>query len=283
MKSDALGDRMKACERMSEVRMMPLLPVFARVDGRAFHSFTKGMERPYDKRMVDAMTATAMALATETNACMVYTQSDEITLAWYSSDMRRKIWFDGRHSKMVSQIAALATLHFYRVCLEIMPDYADRMPSFDARVWQVPTLSEGANVFLWRGHDASKNSVSMAAHAYYSHKELQGKNTPDKHDMLMAKGVNWNDYPAFFKRGVYIQKRKTVQPFTKEEIDKLPERHEARKNPDLVVERSRYEVIDMPPFSKVTNREDVVFRGACPVMGCASMLGFSSKDGVNYE
>jgi len=262
--NDALGDRMKEYEAATEFRLMPMLPTFARVDGRAFHSFTKGMDRPYDKRMADCMIGTARFVAQETNACMTYTQSDEITLCWLSEDPKSQIWFDGRHSKMVSQIAALATLQFHREVLRHLPDWADQCATFDGRVWQVPSKAEGANVFLWRELDATKNSISMAAHSVFSPKQVHGKNGNEKHEMLFQRGINWNDYPAFFKRGTFIQRRKIVKPFTAEEIDKLPPKHAARSNPLLTVERQTWEAVEMPSFRAVTNRAEVVFDGATP-------------------
>lgn len=262
---DELGDRMKLYEAVEAGRrFMPLLPVMARIDGRAFHSFTRGMGRPFDERFAAAMVETTTYLVRETNACMGYTQSDEITLAWHSTDIKSQIFFDGRIAKMTSQLAAHATLAFYREVLARISEYADRLPTFDARVWQVPNRTEGANVFLWREWDATKNSVSMAANAYYSHKELHGKNSADKHEMLFAKGINWNDYPAFFKRGTYVQRRAVVRPFADDELVKLPPKHNARTNPGLVVERSEWTPVDMPPLGTVVNREAVVFDGASP-------------------
>lgn len=258
---------MKVYEGITESTLMPLLPTFARVDGRAFHTFTKGLVRPYDVDFRTAMTNTARRLAQETNAVMVYTQSDEITLAWLSESHKTQIWFNGRHSKMVSQIAALATLYFYQECLARIPDYAHKEPSFDARVWQVPNTTEGANVFLWREQDATRNSISSAAQAVFSHKELHGKNTKEQQEMLFQqRGINWNDYPAFFKRGTYIQRVSHTRPFTTEELSKLPEKHEARKNPDLLVERSDFEVVELPPLGSLSNRVGVIFYGAEPVI-----------------
>lgn len=264
---DDLGDRMKLYEGMEAGRrLMPLLPALARIDGRAFHSFTRGMERPFDAVFSACMVDTTAALVRDTGACMGYTQSDEITLAWHARTTQSQIYFDGRVAKMTSQLAAQATLIFYRLVLERMPQYASRLPTFDARVWNAPNRAEGANVFLWREWDATKNSVSMAASAYYSHKALMGKNSPQKHDMLHAKGVNWNDYPALFKRGAYVQRRTVAVPFSAEELDRLPPKHEARTNPALVVERSVCSVLDMPPLGAVTNREAVIFDGAPPML-----------------
>lgn len=262
---DDLGYRMKAFESAEAWRkLMPLLPVIARMDGRAFHNFTRGMERPFDWSFGNCMRNTTLALVRETGACMGYTQSDEITLAWHSASIQSQIWFDGRIAKMTSQLGALATLYFFRFLLSEMPEYADRMPTFDARVWNMPNRTEGANAFLWREWDATKNSVSMAASAHYSHRELLGKNSRDKHDMLHAKGVNWNDYPAQFRRGTYVQRRRTSTPFTAAELDQLPPKHEARSNPGLIVERSTVSVIELPPLASVTNREAVIFDGAEP-------------------
>lgn len=264
---DKLGDRMKMYERQTDSRLMPLLPTFARVDGRSFHSFTRGMDRPYDLKMSTAMIQTALNIAKETNACMTYTQSDEITFVWLSTDTRSQIWFDGRHSKMVSQIAALATLYFYRICQISMPEYADRLPSFDARVWQVPNRTEAYNVFLWREMDAMKNSISMAARSVYSDKEVHGRNSLQKKDMLLLKGIKWDCYPAFFKRGTYIQKRTVVRPFTSDEISVLPEKHEARSNPALTVARTEFKIIEDPgTILQMKNAEDFIFEGKEPIV-----------------
>jgi tRNA(His) guanylyltransferase len=264
--TDELGDRMKLYEGIEAGRrLMPLLPILARIDGRAFHAFTRGMDRPYDAVFSEAMIATTGHLVRETGACMGYTQSDEITLAWHSTNIKSQVWFDGRVHKMVSQLAAHATLFFYARMRDVAPWYAARNPTFDARVWNVPNRTEGANVFLWREWDATKNSLSMAASAHYSHAQLHGKNGADKMDLLMAKGINWNDYPAFFKRGQFVQRRTLTRGFTAEELDALPPKHTARANPDLVVERSEVRGIDMPPFGSVVNREAVIFDGADPI------------------
>lgn len=281
--NDDLGDRMKMYESAESARrLMPLLPALARIDGRAFHSFTHGMDRPFDSRFSNAMIETTLALVHETGACMGYTQSDEITLAWLVPSSQSQIWFDGRVAKMTSQLAAQATLHFYRLVVERMPEFADRLPTFDARVWNVPNRAEGANVFLWREWDATKNSVSMAASAYYSHNELMGKNSRDKHDMLHAKGINWNDYPSLFKRGTYVQRRLEQAPFSAEEIERLPAKHEARANPALVVERSVCSVRELPPLGTITNREAVIFDGAMPTVANGS-APTASGNGLNLR
>lgn len=263
--NDDLGDRMKMYE-LAEAgrRFMPLLPIMARIDGRTFSSFTRGMERPFDARFTLAMIKTVHHLMAETNACMGYTQSDEISLAWHSTSIKTQVWFDGRIAKMTSQLGALATLHFYRIVCRDLPEYAERLPTFDARVWQVPNRTEAANVFLWREWDATKNSTSMAASCHYSSKQLFGKNGSERQEMLFQKGINWNDYPAHFKRGTYVQKRTVSKPYSTAELDRLPAKHEARSNPGLMVERSELRVLDLPPLATISNRESVIFDGAEP-------------------
>jgi tRNA(His) guanylyltransferase len=260
------GDRMKDYERQEAGRrFLPLLPVCARIDGKGFSKFTKGFERPFDSRMSELMCQTTAYLTQETQACIGYTQSDEISLVWYSSDAKSQIFFDRRVQKMVSVLASMTTAFFNAKIPAVIPEKQNVLAMFDCRVWQVPTLEEAANTILWREYDATKNSISMAARHYYSHKVLYKKTGDEMQDMLFEKGVNWNDYPPFFKRGVFVQKRKVVRAFTTEELSVLPEKHEARSNHDLQVERTEYKRIDMPPFGSLANRVGVIFRGEDPI------------------
>lgn len=247
-------------------RFMPLVPVVARIDGRCFSKFTKGMQRPFDPRMTEAMLKTTQALMNETAACAGYTQSDEITLIWHQTDLRSQIWFDGRISKMVSQLAAQATVWFNWYCADKLTDFCDRMPTFDARVWTVPNQIEGVNVFIWREWDATKNSIAMAAHEHFSPKQLHGKNGKQMLAMLEEKGVQWADYPVSFKRGSYFLRRIKEIKFSSEELEKLPPRHAARSNPDLTVERSVVELVQMPVITTIVNQESVIFRGEEPIV-----------------
>jgi len=264
--NDDFGDRMKMLERVeAERHLLPLLPVMVRLDGRAFHTLTSGLRRPYDERFSDIMVAVTKFLVEESNAKIGYTQSDEISLVLYSDDYRSQVFFDGRIQKLVSVLASLCTAKFIPL-MGTIEELAGKLASFDCRVWNVPSRMEAANTILWRELDATKNSVSMAARSYYSHNELQGKNGSQMQEMLFQKGVNWNDYPAFFKRGTYVQRKTVSRRFTADEIAVLPEHHQARKNPDLVVERSDVGVVkNMPPLSKVTNRVEFIFDGADPV------------------
>ena len=184
--NDSLGDRMKGYERAEAGRwLMPLLPAVARLDGRAFHSFVRGLARPFDRRLSDLMLDAATFLVRETNATVGYTQSDEITLAWVPEQYDGQIFFYGRIQKMTSMLAALCSAYFNRRLPAFLPtEYADRVPVFDARVWSVPSLEEAANTFLWRELDATKNSISMAARALYEHADIHEKTGAEMQEML---------------------------------------------------------------------------------------------------
>lgn len=261
-----LSDRMKLYERLeTSRRFLPKLPVVARLDGRSFHSFTRGLARPFDERMSNLMVEVARLLVEETGARVGYTQSDEITLLFYSDDVESQIYFDGKIFKMTSVLASITTAQFNRLLSEFIPEKSDGLPVFDCRVWSVPSKEEAANVLIWREQDATRNSISAAAQSCYSHNQLDAKDSSAMQEMLFRKDINWNDYPAFFKRGVYIQRHKITRRFTTAEIDKLPPKHNARLNPDLEVERSEVRILDMPPLVRTANRIEIIFDGATPV------------------
>jgi len=262
---DTFGDRMKMYENQTcGIRLIPRIPVIARLDGKGFSKFTKGLKRPYDERLSKLMIETTKYLVKETNANCGYTQSDEITLMWYTDKIDASIYFDGRLFKMLSDLSAMASVFFNRKLGDYLPEKADKMPRFDARVYNVPTLEEAMNSFLWREQDATKNSITMAASAYYSHKELHGKNGSEKQEMLFQKGVNWNDYPTFFKRGTYVQRKRVLTPFTAEEIERLPVKHNARKDPGMLIERWIIDVVELPKLSSIENSVGVIVFGEEP-------------------
>ena len=265
---EKFGDRMKMYENQTcGIKMLPRIPVIARLDGKGFSKFTKGLKRPYDERLSNLMVETTKYLVKETNANCGYTQSDEITLVWYSDSFESKIYFDGRLFKMISDLSSMCSVYFNRNLANYLPEKSDKMPRFDCRVFNVPTLDESVNTFLWREQDATKNSISMAAQSVYSHNQLNGKNGSDKQEMLFQKGINWNDYPAFFKRGTYVQRKRVMTKFNSEELEKLPLKHQARINPGLEIERWIVDEVKLPPLSTIKNRVNVVIFGENPEVG----------------
>jgi len=214
---DDLGKRMK---EQYEVRTRYSLPrrtyTIIRLDGKAFHTFTKGMKRPYDETFMSMMDKTALMLTSEIQGCkMAYVQSDEISLLLTDfATITTDAWFDGQIQKMASVSASIATAHFnmlialQKIQIE-KKDWADiKLAYFDSRVFTIPDPIEVENYFIWRQKDAVRNSIAMTAQSLYSHKELNGKSSSDQQDMIHAKGVNWNDMPEGFKRGrtIYLEK-----------------------------------------------------------------------------
>ncbi len=266
MANDGLDVRCKRFEAAeAERQAMPGLPLLARLDGRAFHTFTRDLRRPYDEAMSRAMIETTRHVVEQMQAAIGYSQSDEITLAWYfPASSPTEYPFSGRYQKLASVLAGMATAKFNAEVARRLPHKAVELPHFDARVWQVPTLTEALEVFIWREDDATKNSLSMAARAHFTDAEVVGKKTADKHELLHRVGVNWNDFPAFFKRGSYLQRRPVSVALSADELAAIPERH---RPPGGVVSRHAVLELELPPIRKITNLADVLFTQADPSTG----------------
>ena len=263
---EALGDRCKSFGDAETSRKAMLgLPLLVRLDGRAFHSYCRGLRRPYDERLSSCMHATTRALIEEFHPLVGYTQSDEITLAWHlPSDSRSQYPFDGKLQKLCSVLAGFASATFAREALTSLPEKQEQVPHFDARAWQVPTLAEALEVFAWREDDAVKNSVQMAARSVASHKDLDGKGRKDQLDILHSAGIKWNDYPAFFKRGIYFRRVTRERTLTKEERERIPERF--RPPIGEVFLRSSVEALEIGPIRREPEAMAILF-GATPEIG----------------
>jgi tRNA(His) 5'-end guanylyltransferase len=224
--------------------------------------------------MSQLMIDTTKYLVKETQACVGYCQSDEITLCWYFPyDSTSEYLFDGKYQKLVSTLAAMATAFFNHNLFIRIPEKHNELPTFDCRVWQVPSLREIYLNFLWREQDATKNSISMAAHHYFSTAELHKKNGTEKQDMLHGVGVNWNDYPVFFKRGTYVQRKNFAVELDADTLAKIPE---GKRPPSGVVLRSRVVELDIPILSTVSNASDVLVYGDEPLLkGTVGLLEHS--------
>ena len=233
---DAFGNRMKIYESITTgLKLIPGLPVCVRLDGKSFHTFTKNMAKPYDMQISNSMMNTMKYLVDKTNATIGYTQSDEITLIYIPDENKQINFFDGKLLKLTSILSAMCTAKFNNLCRTTNDDLA----FFDCRVWNVPTYIEAVNVLAWREFDAIKNSISTACFSVYSDKECINKHSGEKLQMLLDKDIDWNNYPTFFKRGIYASRISFNRKLTQEELNSLPEKHNARKNPDMIVSRSK--------------------------------------------
>jgi tRNA(His) guanylyltransferase len=204
---DSIGDRMKGYEAVWDQALIRRTPAIIRVDGKAFHSFTRHMDRPFDAGLRGCMEAVALALCEGAQgAKMAYLQSDEVSVLLTDFDtLQTEPWFGNRVQKMASIASATATVAFAQAYRSLFGE--DGMPLFDARVFAMPR-EEVANYFVWRQQDATRNSIQMAARAVFSHKQCHGKNQNDLQEMLWGEGgINWNDYPTAFKRGACVVRR----------------------------------------------------------------------------
>ena len=221
---DELGTRMKEFyENVPKTRLVRRMPVAIRLDGKAFHTFTRGFEKPFDEVLGRAMRGTMKYLCENIQGCVLgYTQSDEITLILVDyQNLNSCAWFDYEVQKMCSISASMATMAFNKFFtksvnyFEMTHEYddtineycttlvnaAEKGAMFDARVFNIPK-EEVCNLIYWRQLDATRNSIQMVGQANFSHKELQNKSCNMIQEMLFAeKGINWNDYPTHLKRG----------------------------------------------------------------------------------
>lgn len=217
MDRSSLGDRMKRYEAVPKHFLMRRQPAIMRLDGKAFHTFTRGFDKPFDKTFMSAMQQTMKFLCENIQGCVVgYTQSDEITLVLCDyQELDTDAWFGYNVQKMVSVAASMATHAFnLNLMAEVVSEsrgindkvifISEKLSKgafFDARVFTVP-IAEVNNCLLWRQQDATRNSIQALAQSLYSQKQLEGINTKLLQDkMFSEKGVNWNDLSTVEKRG----------------------------------------------------------------------------------
>lgn len=227
MDKTTLGDRMKNnYENISRYYLTRRMPVIIRVDGRSFHTFTKGFKKPFDDILVKTMQDTMKHLCENIQGCVLgYTQSDEISLVLTDyAELTTDAWFGNNLQKMCSISASMATLAFNKAFtrniskqskrfyteyleekdasyIETLEIAMNKGAMFDSRVFTIPK-EEVCNALIWRQQDATRNSIQSVGQANFSQKELHGKSCNDIQDMLMLqKGINWNDYSTTLKRG----------------------------------------------------------------------------------
>lgn len=237
--NDDLGTRMKEFyENVPKFKLYRRTPVAIRIDGKAFHTFTRNFERPYDYVLGNAMAKTMEYLCQNIQGCVFgYTQSDEITLILVDyQTFKTSAWFDYEIQKLCSISASMATMAFNKFFDEEVDMWGRRTfgyiwdeggydpektpvekadidrattygeairkgAMFDARCFNIPK-EEVCNLVYWRQLDATRNSIQMCGQAHFSHNELQNKSCSQIQDMLMEKGINWNNLPVRWKRGI---------------------------------------------------------------------------------
>lgn len=234
---DALGDRMKGYyEDRYRIYLTRRMPVIIRIDGNAFHTFTKGLDKPFDHDFMKIMQETCKDLCGFIQGCAGgYVQSDEISLLLIDyNTITTDAWFDYNLQKITSLAAARATMTFNRLVNELVADFASsgyansqfegcedeeadcwrkynlwfskqNRAIFDARAFNIPK-EEVTNYFIWRQKDATRNSIQAMGQAYFSHKELEYKSQTDIQEMLFQKNMNWNNCSTVEKRGSFVRR-----------------------------------------------------------------------------
>lgn len=201
--------------------LMRRTPVIVRVDGKAFHSFTRGFDKPFDMAFIAAMRSAALRVLKEASGAQAaYVQSDEASflLTDYQT-VDTQAWFDYNKAKVESVAASVMTAAFNDDIRSEKGNSVKSLAFFDARAFNLPR-EEVVNYFLWRARDWARNSLSMYCQAFFSHKELQGKNAEQQHEMLHGIGKNWaTDNPAMVKNGTFIVRATggPTQPFVERE------------------------------------------------------------------
>ena len=278
---DDLGTRMKTFyEEIPKTKLMRRCPVAIRIDGKAFHTFTRGFNKPFDEVLIESMQETMRYLCENIQGCVLgYTQSDEITLILVDyKKLNSAAWFDYEVQKMCSIAASMATMAFNRFFMyeyeefnrwvnEGNPTDEDRRLNdiyydamckgalFDARCFNIPK-EEVTNLIYWRQLDATRNSIQMVGQAHFSHNELQDKTCNMIQDMLMTKyGINWNDFTTPCKRGtacIRVGKKVT------ENIKREPQPFgEDRVTTTIIEERPIWVIDKNMPILKGENRQYV--------------------------
>lgn len=249
--NDDFGDRMKWYEKKDEVVFDRMFPVYARIDGRSFSSFTKAMQKPFDIRMMSVMQKTAADIVSATHAKIAYVQSDEISLVWHWNGENETPWFGGRKQKIASVLSGFASSAFISNLWSLfaVPDASElmqKLPHFDCRVMSMPSKMETSNMLLWRSIDQHKNFIQSSARSIFSHSECQGKSTKELE--LMLNNRNYTIDPKFedFKNGMWLRNQVIL----------LGSDEEPRYRRMV-----KYVPLDVP-FSEITNKIDFIFDGA---------------------
>ena len=245
---DDLGTRMK---EQYELRFRQLLPrrtyTIIRLDGKAFHSYCRGLEKPFDYGLVEDMGSTMTHLCKVISGVQfAFQQSDEISLLLTDfATNQTQAWFDGNVQKITSISASICTDHFNtRRELRDPVGCKTKRGYFDSRAFVIPDPVEVANYFVWRQKDATRNSISMAAQAHFSHAQLHKMSTKDMQEMLwFYKDINWNDYPVSVKRGQLCVKVQTDKDVT----------YTDKRGEEITVEgvkRSEWQLVEAPIFTQ---------------------------------
>lgn len=238
-----LSDRMKEYEAViTSTTLMKKLPLYARLDLRAGHTFCKGLDKPFDKDFSSTMHNVTKHLVDKLSATVGYTQSDEISLVWKDAS---HVPFENRLFKLESVFAGMASAAFVvHGCKTKLKDRIEKfVPAFDCRVMNMPSLEECANMLMWREQDSIKNSITLLALEHFSNKQIHKIDSDGKVKMLADIGVDYYKVLApELRKGAYFTRETIDKALSNEDLAKIPEKHRPLPNDDGKVHVFRSEV-----------------------------------------
>lgn len=197
----SLSNRMKSYEDITKQTLHYNMPIILRIDGRAFHTLTKGLSKPFDNEFITMMNEIALDLCQNEiqNVKLAYLQSDEISFLIVTGEEQSE-WFNNRVQKMCSISSSRASSFATRYNINKRVFNTSKPIMFDSRVFAIPK-EDVENYFIWRQLDWTRNSIQMLSRSLYSHNQLKNKNQSDMQEMCFQKGHNWNDLFTYLKRG----------------------------------------------------------------------------------
>ena len=265
--SRPMSERLKSYEAITtETRLIEKLPIYARVDMRAGHTWCRGLDKPFDMRYAAAMRGATEYVVEKTGAAVGMTQSDEASFVWLDDT---KIPFGTRLFKLQSVIASMFTAAFIVDASRngFAQKIAKALPSFDCRVLNLPSLEEAANMIMWRSMDSVKNSITLLALEHFSNKQIHGKNGNEKIKMLVEKGVDYYAIPENLRLGAFCRRETYEKVLTKEELAKIPENQRILdENGEMKVVRSHVVQFSLGmPLTEILNKAGALFMAETPV------------------
>lgn len=231
----SFGDRMKAFEQGTKVQLNPSQPCIIRIDGHRFSVLTKKFAKPFDPRVHEAMIKTSEALIKTFMPAVVYTFSDEITLAFpvFPQDITpvspghaerieakqtdfQPLPFGNKLEKIISLSAGLASstfsLHLYDLLTPQEREFFVQAPAhFDSRAFNVPKNSDIYDNLRWRQADCNRNSIGLLSHTLFHHSKTTGKSCEEQLKMQLEIGTDYNLMPPAFKFGTFVKKQKYIK------------------------------------------------------------------------
>lgn len=262
-----MSERLKTYEAVTtETRLIEKLPIYARVDMRAGHTWCHGLQKPFDQRYAAAMQKATAYVVEKTGAAMGMTQSDEASFVWLDDT---KIPFGTRLFKLQSVLASMFTSAFIVEAGRngLAPRIAKTLPSFDCRVLNLPNLEEAANMVMWRSMDSVKNSITLLALEHFSNKQIHGKNGEEKIRMLAEKGVDYYALSEEYRLGSFFRREMYEKTLTPAELAKIPEKQRILDgNGEMKVVRSHVVAFSPKmPLTEIANKTGALFMSEEPI------------------